>query len=134
MTKKQKKKKLTLTIDISNPKEYKIPKNMQIWDKDKPMSEKCVKLIEELSTIIAYVSKRLNEGPEVKKNIAKRTLVLKALTQLFLMNTFVDNFHRYGILRQVEVDIMDRQRVPSVMLLQPKKPKDGEKKKRSYIA
>lgn len=132
MTEKQKRKKPTLTIDISNPKEYKIPKNMQVWDKDKPMSEKCVKLIEELSTIIAYVSKRLNEGPELKKNVAKRALVLKALTQFLLTNTFVDNFHRYGILRQVEVDIMDRQRVPSVMLLQPKKPK--ETKKRGYIA
>lgn len=127
----KKKKKKTLTIDISVQKEYVVPKNMEIWSKDAPMSKKCVKLIEELSTVIAYVAKRLNEGPELEKNVIKRCSALKALTQLLLTNTFIDNFHRYGILRQIEVDIMNRQRMPTITLVRQEK---SIPKKETYIS
>lgn len=104
--KKKQKDRVTLTIDITDlSSKCKTPKNMEIWTKDNPMSKKVEKLIDECTNLVAYMAKRLNEGPEVKTNIMKRASITKALIQFLIKQVYLDNFHRLGMLDQIMYDL-----------------------------
>jgi len=128
-----KKPKKTLTIDITDLfKEYKTPKNMELWDKTNKMTNECKEMIAELSTIIAYVAEQLNDGPEVKESIAKRCMILKSLVSFLMNQTFLDHLHRYGILHQVMNEMFAKQN--PVVVIQPEKQSDPKSDKRVYVS
>lgn len=114
--KKVKKDRVMLTVDITDlTSKCKTPRNMEVWTKEKPMSKKVEKLIDECTNLVAYVGKRLNEGPEVKTNIMKRASIAKALVQFLLAQTYLDDFHRLGILDQIMYDLKARQHQPIIL-------------------
>lgn len=114
--KKKKKDRVTLTIDITDlTSKCKTPKNMEIWTKDKPMSKKVEKLIDECTNLAAYMAKRLNEGPEVKTNIMKRASITKALVQFLMAQVYLDSFHRLGMLDQIMYDFKASRGQPIIL-------------------
>jgi hypothetical protein len=122
MPKKEKankpKKRKILTIDVTDLfPDMKLPKNMEIWDKEHPMSKKCQKTIDEMATLAGYIAKQLNTTSDFKNNIAKRAVVLKCLTSVLIQNTFLDNLHRYGVLHECMNEIHRRQHQPVMMLI-----------------
>ena len=136
---RQRKKKQLITIDVTDlSSEMKIPKNMEVWSKENPMSKKCNLKINELASITCYLAKQLNSAPELKTNFAKRAIVLKSLVSVLMLNTFLDNFHRYGILYECMNEAFQRQHPPIAMLVpktlngKSKKPENGRRS--AYVA
>lgn len=128
--KNKEKDRVILTIDITDLTcVTKTPKNMRIWTKENPMSVKCEKLIEECTNLMAYVSKRLNEGPEVKTNIMKRASITKALVQFLMAQVYLDSLHRLGILDQIMYDLKVSRSQPILLTVESKS--IGEKKEES---
>jgi len=110
MSKKKKEKKEPRKIIIEVGKddvigEYRTPQSCQTWQSDKDMSKELVEMLEELFILVRVIAKKLNEGPEVANSVVKRTHVLKGVIHQLLMNTFLDGYHRLGILSEVSFDV-----------------------------
>lgn len=138
---RKRRKRETLTIDVTGLSEnspVRIPKNMEVWDgKDIKMSGPCKENVDELVTLILYISNKLNTGPELKTGIAKRVIILKCLIEMLMVNTLADNFHRCGLLFEVMSEIFRRAHLegPVAVLVKdntkiPQKDGDGV----SYVA
>lgn len=136
---KKRKKRKTITVDVTDlfvkTKDTKMPKYMELWTTEKPMTDKCNKTINEMSTLVAYVAKTLNTYPEFKKSMAKRAVLLKCLVIVLTQNTFMDNFHRYGILHECMNEIHRQQHQPIAVVVSSKqgKPKSNDRKKKAYV-
>lgn len=101
-------KKKVLKLDVTNleiklPK--KSPKVLQIWNKDNLPSKEYIEMLDELMTLVRYIGKRLNEGPEVKESLMKRTVTLKSILMEITHVTILDGYHRYGILVELLNDV-----------------------------
>jgi len=132
--KRKKKPPKTIVVDVTDLyRNYKVPRNMRLWSSDDPISKKCEDMISECTTLIAYITKCLNEGPEVKTNIMKRTSILKSLTQFLLRQTFLDDFHRLGILDQIAHDLKAKQGQRLLIVDEKSAPKN-DKKSKGYVS
>jgi len=116
--KKEKKKKIEIEIGKKYKMKLEVPKSMESWNSSADMSEEYKEMLGELSSIANYITYRLNEGPETKESIVKRVLTLRAIILELLDNTFLDGFHRYGLLTDILCDIwMDTSGKSKVNLL-----------------
>ena len=103
---KQKNKKINLEDYILVPKsidfgDMKPPKGMEGWDEKNLPKIEYIKLVSKLSILSLHIANQLNIGPEVKDDIPKRTITLKALVKMLVNNTFLDGYHKAGVLTEL---------------------------------
>jgi len=113
MGEKKKKKKKVRKIKIEVGKPYlmtkeelpAVPAALQSWANPKAMSKEYLEMTGELLTMARYIALRLNQGPETEESVVKRTSTLKAVLYEIITHTFMDGYHRYGMLYELLMDI-----------------------------
>lgn len=97
--------------DIIIPREttfgnYEIPKCLESWSGDSDYGEEYKAMVEDISAICDHLCKLLNEGPETKDSLVKRSLTIRAIFRFIFQRAFLNNFTRLGILEQVKFDVL----------------------------
>ena len=105
--KKKKKRILKIEVgkdDVIEEGKYMIPQALQVWGSPKEMSKEYLEMSEDLTILARVIAKKLNEGPEVNESVVKRSLTLKNVLKEILITTFMDGYHRYGVLEELLLD------------------------------
>lgn len=83
----------------------KVPQSMENWDKNNQPTKEYYKMLNVCLTLARYIANQLNTGPEVAKSITKRTIATKTIIWELLFSTFLNGYHRSGILSETLHDI-----------------------------
>jgi len=97
-----------LIIDLTfldKAKKYSVPDALKAWKDTSEVSEEYKDMAEELQILCAYIAHRLNEGPEVSASHVKKCATLKSVLENIILQTFIDGYHRYGVLLEVILNV-----------------------------
>lgn len=92
----------TLNAELAKP--HKIPESLNSWETNPP-SKEYEELLNTLMTLGRFIALRLNEGPETSESVVKRAVTMKMVIQSIIDFTFMDGYHRYGIVSEILNDI-----------------------------
>jgi len=105
MTEKRKIIEIEVGKQYLDPSKYSVPQVLKTWDEDNKPSEEYKEMIVELLSIGQYIASQLNDGPETKDSIVKRTIALKIILSELLWGTFLNGYQRYGLLNEIMMDM-----------------------------
>jgi hypothetical protein len=141
----QKRKVLIAQIDIERlnselSKPRKVPDSLSSWEQTPP-SKEYEELLTTLLTLGRFIALRLNEGPETSESVVKRAVTMKMVIQSIIDFTFMDGYHRYGVVSEIMNDIYMKtggvvhldQRIVRVLNRVGKAKQEDAKKKVSYV-
>jgi hypothetical protein len=106
---------------------YQTPSCLESWSKEDSYTPEFEHMMDEFGSIVDYVCKQLNEGPEVKDNITKRILTLRIIIKALLGKTFINNLSRVGMLEQLLFDIMYEQQMREALTMYKKQQEQAQK-------
>jgi len=81
-----------------------IPQTLQVWEGANQLSKEYIEIMSRNMWLTQAIAKSLNEGPEVKDSLAKRSIALKLLIDNLLKHTFMDGYHKSGVLLELLMD------------------------------
>ena len=99
--KKKENRKIIIELDLDvldKPTERQIMPNCDIWEKEEDMSPEFAQMMESLRYVMIYLARCMNEGPEVKDNVMKRSIAIRSLLDEFFMNVNINGYLLWGIL------------------------------------
>jgi len=107
--KKQKAKNKFFKIEVGkqyvDAEKHETPKSLETWTLEKPISKECVETLNRCLSAARYIANELNEGPEVKDSVTKRTILLKYVLHEIIFSTFLNGYMRIGLLSEILNDI-----------------------------
>jgi hypothetical protein len=125
--------------------DYEVPENLASWDVEHQTTPEYNKMVSDILTCADFISKTLNEGPEVKDSVTKRMITLRAVLRVICLKTLATHFLRLGVVEQIKFDILYEQQMQiqmeqyqKMMLAKQGKcaqnPEQNGKKGNSYVA
>lgn len=145
--KPQKRKVLVVSIELSEldkelSAEKEIPDSLKTWEDGEEPSREYQELLVTLISLAKLIALKLNTGPETKDSIVKRSVTMKMIIQSILDFTFIDGYHRHGVLSEIMNDIYLKtsgrmlidSRISKALKYYSKKGIDESKKKVTYVS
>jgi len=87
-------------VDQSLSKVREIPDVLDSWEKASPSKEYGESLTI-LLTFAKFIAFKLNDGPETKDSVVKRAVTLKMILSAIVEQTYLDGYHKYGLLYEL---------------------------------
>jgi len=91
--------------ELNEHVEYPVQTDVEPWESNKDVSKEWIEYYSISRYLARFLARSVNEAPECKDNIVKRTITAKMLLEEFLMNLNVNGYLIQGILNEIQNNI-----------------------------